>query len=691
MRGLIRPKSVAVIGASHEAGKIGFTVFDNLNSAYGGQVYAVNPNIDQILGVPTYSSVLDIKGEVECAVICVPSKIVPKVIESCGKKKIKYVIVISSGFSEMGSAGKRLEEEILDIAKKHGIRILGPNCLGVINNFQNFNASFATASLPAKYRVGVFSQSGAMGAAMLDFANGNAFGFSYFVSLGNKADISETDLLLDWANDDNVAVGVGYLEDIKDGPAFISAAKKFTSKKPLIILKGGMTKEGEAAAKLHTAALVQDETVFRAAMEEAGVILARNLADLFELAISFSVNELPKGTRLAIVSNAGGPSVLAADACGQEGVTLATLSPHTVNELVKKTDAASVSNPIDLRGDAKADDFKTAFDLCQKDPGVDGILVIATPQAMTEIEAIAWEVVRLKKAGAKPIYVNFIGGTLVEAAKNICFDNGIAAFAFPERAVRAFRFQGEFKNQKIYNLSVTRKHQNHQVARSIINFSNGRMNYARISSLLSLYGIKMADTYLAKSETDIKKAMGVIDPPYVMKISSPDVLHKTDVGGVLLGIENVEEAKKAFNTITSNIKRHNPNAKIEGVTIMETAKEGLELILGAKRDPIFGPVVMFGFGGILVELIADFAVGLGDFDERKAKALIEKTKVSKILSGYRKNAIYGKQKLVRAIIGLSQLITEHPEINSIEINPLILEEGDRGLLGLDAKIDIRDL
>jgi acetyl coenzyme A synthetase (ADP forming)-like protein len=688
MRGLLKPKSVAVIGASHEAGKIGFTVFDNLKSCYSGQVYPINPNTDQILGEKTYPTVLSVPGDIELAIICVPAQIVPRVLESCGKKKIPYVIIISSGFSEAGGQGKELEKETLDIAKKHHIRLLGPNCLGVINNFAGLNASFATAALPAKYRVGIFSQSGAMGAAILDFANGSSFGFSYFVSLGNKSDISEVDLIDSWANDDNVAVGVGYLEDIKDGPGFIAAAKKFTSKKPLIILKGGTTKEGEKAARLHTAALAQDEVVFRAAMDECGVILAENLGDLLELAVSFATNGLPKSRNLAIISNAGGPSVLAADACGKESILLPTLAPHTLNELVKKTEAASITNPIDLRGDAKAEDFKTALTLCQKDKNVDGILLIATPQAMTEVEAIAWEAVRFKKECRKPIYVNFIGGALIEEAKIICLDNGIAVFSYPERAVRAFRFQSDFEKQKKTTVKKLKKHPKHHVAKSIINFSEKNMSYGRISSLLSLYGIEMAETYLAKNEKEAIGAFKKLKPPVVLKISSPDILHKTDVGGVILGIETADEVRAAYEKILSNVKHHNPRARIEGVTVMESAKEGIELILGAKRDTVFGPVVMFGFGGIFVELVADFSVGIGDFDRQKAIKLIEGTSAAKILEGYRAGLGYSKEKLIDAIIGISQLIGEHEEISSIEINPLVLEDGGRGLIGLDAKIEL---
>lgn len=690
MKGLFSPKTIAVIGASREAGKVGFTVFDNLKSSYRGKVFPVNPNTDQILGEKTYPTVQEIEGKVDLAVICVPAKIVPKVLESCGKKNVKYVIVISAGFSEAKRGGKELEEELEKIIKKHNMRLLGPNCLGVINNFNNLNASFASSDPVAKYRVGIFSQSGAMGAAMLDYANGNSFGFSYFVSLGNKMDISEIDLLEYWANDNNVAVGVGYLEDIKDGAAFLSAAKKFVSQKPLVILKGGMSKTGEKAANLHTAALAQDEVVFRAAMEEAGVILAENMEDLFELSVSFAVNPLPKGRRLAIISNAGGPSVVAADACDGEKVSLAKLSSHTIHYLASHTEAASIENPIDLRGDASSGDFKAALSCCQKDRNVDGILVIATPQAMTEIDAIAWETVRSKKDGQKPIYVNFIGGARVSEASATCRDNGVAVFFFPERAVRAFRFQADYEKKKGRILKKEKPHKNHKAAASIIRFSGGKMSYGQISSLLSLYDIKMAETDLVKSEKEAEKMFSRFEGPVVMKISSPDVSHKTDVGGVVLGVMTKEGAKKAYQDIIKNVKRHLPEAKIDGVTMMESAKEGIELILGGKRDKMFGPVVMFGFGGIYVELISDFAVALGECNERKARELIGKTVVSKIIEGYRKDTEYNVRGLTRAIIGMSKLISSHPEISSIEINPLILEENGRGVVGLDAKISLAE-
>ena len=702
MKSLLDPKNIAVIGASRETGKVGNIVFDNLLSGFRGKVFAVNPNAEEILGQKSYKTVLDTPDPIDLAVICTPVPIVPKVLESCGKKKVKTAIIITAGYSEAGTKGRETEKEVLEIAKKYGIRILGPNCLGVINNFSGMNASFAAAKMPEKYKVGIFSQSGAMGAAILDFANGNDFGFSYFVSLGNKIDISEIDLIESWTNDPNVEVGVGYIEDVKDGPAFIRVAQKFTAKKLLILLKGGITKEGEAAATLHTAAMAGDEVVFEAAMREAGVILARDMNDLFELAVTFAEDKAPKKGGLAIISNAGGPSVLAADACGREGAFLAQLSSHTIHRIAGKTEAASVANPIDLRGDASADDFGVAIKFCMKDPGVGGILVIATPQSMTDLEGIAWQIVSAKKESKIPIYVNFIGGELVVKAKEICAEAGVPLFTFPERAVRAFKFQSDPPSLRYGRAGFVakkngtnagesqEKHPKHHVVKSLLKFSGGTPTYNQIASILRLYGVPMAESVLVRTEKELPGALEKTKLPVVMKISSPDILHKTDVGGVIFGIQNLEEAERAFAKIIKNVKKHKSNAHIRGVVVNEMAEEGIEIILGAKRDSIFGPVLMIGFGGIFVELFSDFSVILAPFTHEKITRALEDTAVAKIIKGYR-GGKYNRKVLLSAAVGIGQLILDHSEIEQIEINPLRLEENGTGVLGLDAKIKINHL
>lgn len=691
MKNLFSPKNVAVVGVSRDPHKIGYIVFDNLLSSFKGGVFGVNPNAELVLGEPIYKSIHDIKTSVEVAVICVPATLVPAVLESCGKKGVNYAVIITSGFSEVGKKGLETEQELQKIASKFGMRLLGPNCLGLINNFNGLNASFATAKLPAKYRVGVFSQSGAFGAAMLDYANGGGFGFSYFISLGNKLDISEVDLIESWVDDPNVMVGVGYLEDIRDGQAFLKSARRFTAKKPLIILKGGTSAQGEKAARLHTAAMTQDDKVFRAALREAGVILAKNINDLFELAVAFSENKLPKGRRLAVISNAGGPSVVTADACSAEGVSLPSLSALTVHQLGTKTEAASLENPIDLRGDATKEDFALAIECVMKDPKIDGVLVITTPQNMTELKDIAWKIVDSKIKYEKPIYANFLGGDLISEAVSICRENGVPTFAYPERAVRAFAFQAEYESVKLREIKELKKHPKHAAARSVIRFQDRRMNYGALTSLLSIYGVPMANVKKIKAVSEIESAFNEMKGPVVLKIASPDILHKTDVGGVILGIKDVLEAKKAFAQIIRNVKKNMPKAKIEGVIMMEMAKEGLELIVGAKRDAVFGPVLMFGFGGILVELIGDYSLALAPFDNEKVREMIGRTKVSKIMEGYRTGKRYNAKKVEEIILGVGRLITEHPEIDSIEINPLVLSNDGVGAIGLDAKIDIKKI
>ncbi len=692
MEGFIKnffsPRSVAVIGVSREPNKIGYIIFDNLLSSFKGSVFGVNPNAEIVLGEHLFRTVLDIKPSIDLAIISVPAKIVPRILESCGKKKIPYVVIISSGFSEVGNSGKLREEDVKKILKKYKMRVLGPNCLGLINNFNNLNASFATTKLPSKYKVGVFSQSGAMGAAMLDFANGGGFGFSYFVSLGNKVDVSEVDLLRSWLNDPSVEIAVGYLEDVKDGKRFLEEAKKFTNKKPLILLKGGLTKAGEKASNLHTAAMAQDETVFRAAMKEAGVVLAKNLSELFELAVAFSENSLPGGKNLAIISNAGGPSVVTADACEVEGIILPSLSSFSVHELAQKTEAASLENPIDLRGDATSNDFFLAVKLALKDKNIDGILIIVSPQRMTEVDEIAWSIVSAKKSAQKPIYVNFLGGEVVSSAIEILRQNGVPTFAYPEQAVKAFRYQANFKSTSTKKIKNDGRHPKHKVAKSVIKFSGNQMDSVKLSKILELYDIDMAEVRLARSKKEAAKAIEEIAPPVVMKISSPDIIHKTDVGGVILGVKNGKEAEDAFEKIINNVKKNDPGARIDGVTVMETAHEGLELIIGAKRDRVFGPVLMFGFGGILVELISDYSLVIGPFDRSKIKKLINETKAAKIIDGYRSSKKYSRKAVEDVLLNLGRLITDHPEIESVEINPLVLSDTGRGALGLDAKIKI---
>lgn len=690
MKELLNPKSVAVVGASRNPEKIGYITFDNLLSGFSGKVFAVNPNAEEILGQRVYKTIHDIEGKVDLAVITVPPKVVPHALEGCGKKGVKVAVVITSGFSEAGHAGKEREKEILAIGKKFNMKILGPNCLGVINNFTGLNASFATAKLPSKYKVGIFSQSGAMGSAMLDFANGRNFGFSYFVSLGNKSDLSEIDLLNQWSDDENVSIAVGYIEDVKNGPEFMAACRKFTLKKPLILLKGGMSKEGNKAAKLHTAAMAQDEVVFRAAMEESGVILAKNLGDLFETAVAFSTGKLPKGKRLAILSNAGGPSVLGADACAFERVELPPLEPKTVSEISKKTLAASIENPIDLRGDATRNDFKNALWALEKDKNIDAILVIVTPQAMTEVEGIAYEIVDFHTNGKKPVYVNFIGGEIVSRAIEVAAENGVPTFGFPERAVRSFSYQGDFQIRHIHKAQKSEKHSRHSLVKAFLNFSGSKPNQEILFKILETYGLPMAKTEVVKTPQAAVKALQTIPAPVVMKIASPDILHKTDIGGVVMGVVEPDEAEHAYKKIIENVKKAQPAARIEGVTVMETAKEGLEVIIGAKKDPTFGPVLMFGFGGIFVELVNDFTVILAPFTKEKIKQMVEKTSVYKIVQGYRGRTKYSEEALIKALYSVGRLVEEHPEIIQIEVNPVILTEKGQAV-GLDAKIETERL
>jgi len=690
MKKFFSPSSICVIGASRNPEKIGYIIFENLVNYFEGKVFGVNPSAQEILGQKIYRSVLEIKEKIDVAVICIPADLVPQALEECGKKGILYAIIISAGFSESGRSGTEREKKLLEIAQKFGIRILGPNCLGLINNLKNLNASFAPSQLPPKRKVAIFSQSGAMGAAILDFACGENFGFSYFVSLGNKADISEIDLLEAWEKDSEIDLAVGYLEDIKDGQKFLEVAKKFSLKKPLILLKGGMSKAGNRAAASHTAAMAQDIEVFKTACFESGVVLAKNLSDMFELAVAFSENPIPQSKGLAIITNAGGPAVLAADACESEGVELPHPGQKTIQVIYQNTLAASIKNPIDLRGDARPSDYRITLEAVLKDKNFSGVLLIISPQRMTEVNKIAEEISKVKKKAKKPIYVNFLGGKMVAEARKICRENQIPSFTYPERGVRAFRFQAE-RNAVVDFLKKERDefrepHPNFEKVNQLLKVAFLGPSYPLISKILSLYNVPMAEVVLAKNENQAALALKKIKPPVVMKVCSKDILHKTDVGGVILGIKNKREARLAFRKIIENVKRNCPEASVEGVIVMEMASEGLELILGAKKDAVFGPVLMFGFGGIFVELIKDFSLALPPFSQEKIRQMILKTKASKIIYGYRgKN--YNPEVLEKTLLGLARLIVEHPQIKSIEVNPAILMDKNNQILGLDAKLE----
>ena len=546
-----KPKSVAVIGASREEGKTGHSILANIiNDKFPGKIFAVNPKASEILGLKTFPSLGNIDSAIDLAIVVIPPKFIPPVLDDCAKKNIKAVIIISAGFKETGAEGARLENEIALKAKGLGIRLLGPNCLGLIDTNSMLNASFAKG-MPPRGKIAFFSQSGALCTAILDWAIGVNVGFSKFISLGNKADLSEIDLLEYLANDDETSVILGYLEGIENGRAFMDVAKEAVRRKPVILIKAGGTDAGARAASSHTGTLAGSDKAFNAAFLQTGIIRAMSIEELFDYAILFAEQPIPKGNRLAIITNAGGPGIIAADAVENTmGIEMAQFSNDTIDNLRQKlSPTAGLFNPVDIIGDARSDRYKDALDIVLNDKSVDAALVILTPQAMTDVDNIASAVNEASKT-KKTVMTSFMGEVSVRNAINSLQENGIPNYPYPERAVRSFARMARYVG--ILNLPEDKP--------VIFNVDKGRaavllkkaIDSGRATllddakAIIEAYGFKTPETILAQTSVEAVKVAEKLGCPVVMKIASPDIIHKTEVSGVRVGIKDKKEVKMPF-------------------------------------------------------------------------------------------------------------------------------------------------
>jgi len=693
LKNFFQPKSVAVIGASREPGKVGYVVVDNLvRYGYEGEIYPINPKADEILSLKAYPSVRDVEGEIDLAVVVVPAKFVLQIIEDCGAKKIDSVIIISAGFKESGSEGSALERQLAARTKELGMRVLGPNCLGLINTRSKLNASFAQG-MCATGSIAFFSQSGALCTAVLDWAIRENLGFSKFISLGNKMDVSESDLLRALAADPDTSVILGYIEGVKDGAEFMKTARNTSKKKPVIIMKSGGTAAGARAASSHTGTLAGSETAFTAAFRQCGVIRAENIESFFDQAIAFAYQPLPKDSRLAIVTNAGGPGIIAADVCERSNLTMASFEQNTIEKLrTQLPPTAALYNPVDVIGDAKADRYRVALEAVESDPGVDAILLILTPQAMTEPDETAGAVVEI--AGRKPIVANFMGGAGVAGGIKILQDNKIPNYPFPERAIAALDKMVQYKSwrdqptpgyatfdvDKEKVVEIVEKHQ-----------QEGQANLSGSAPMdvLDAYGFSVPGSGFAHTSDEAIEIARRFGYPVVMKIASPDILHKSDVGGVKLGLSNDDEVRQAFEDVTSGARRYMPQATILGVTMHEMALPGKEVILGMTADPDFGPLLMFGLGGIYVEVLKDVVFRIAPINLKEANTMVREIRSYPLLRGVRGEEPADIEAIVESILRLSQLVTDFPQIVEMDINPLRVLTAGRGAIAIDARFTIR--
>ncbi len=687
---LFTPSSIAIIGASADPRKVGHAVLNNLiRFGYTGRLFPVNPSCTEILGCTAYPKVSTLPAAADLAVIVIPAKFVPGALRECADAGFRTAVVISAGFKEAGAEGTRLEQELAEVGRERGMRVLGPNCLGLINTANSMNATFAADMLP-RGNIGFFSQSGAMGIAIMDWAIGNGIGFSKFVSLGNKADLSETDLISYLADDPETGIILGYIEDVVDGCRFLETAKQATRKKPVILLKSGGTEAGARAASSHTGALAGSDIAFEAAFRQTGVIRAAGVQDLFDSALAFSEGKVPAGNRLLVVTNAGGPGIIAADTAERLSVQLPHMTRESIAAMAAKLPPnASLFNPVDVIGDATTERYEAALGAAVNDPNVDGILVILTPQAMTDARGTAEAVIKAARATDKPVITSFMGEARVREAIGTLKHASVPNFSYPEAAVKAFKRLSDHRawmdlpEEQPLRVGVDPASVRRKIAELAAagRFQAGEDDAAEV---LSAYGFRFPTKMPARTAKEAAASATKIGYPVVMKISSPDILHKTDVGGVRLGIRNAREAEDAFLEITTNARRHLPQATILGVLVSEMVKGGREVILGVTYDRTFGHLLMFGLGGIYVEVLKDVAFRVAPVTRRDAETMLSEVRTAALLRGARGEKAVDVEAVVGAIQRLSGLVTDVPEIRELDINPLVVLE--RGAVALDARI-----
>ncbi len=662
---LFEPEKVAVVGASREEGKTGHEVFDNLLHDFEGEVVPVNPNAEEIHGVECEDETPE---DTDLAVVVVPSKIVTNVLEDLGEKDVEAAIVISAGFSESGN--QNLEERVIEIAEENDISLLGPNVLGLINTENSMNASFAS-KMPENGNISFMSQSGAFCTAILDYAKAEHIGFQHFVSLGNKAQLNEVDFLKHWRESDTETI-LSYTEGIENGREYIEEAKKTSEEKPIITIKSGRTDQGGSAASSHTGSIAGSYEAYKAAFRKAGVVEAESNRELLDFGRAFAYQPLPSGKNVAIVTNAGGPGVVTTDEISEHGLELADLTIETRRKLREfLPDEAEAHNPLDLIGDAGHERYKDGLETVLGDENVDSVIVILTPQANTEIEKTAKTVVRASESSDTPVMASFMGEQDVESGIEILEENHIPEFQDPKDAVKTVKAMNEYREF----LERTETHPEFEYDRGEANELVEEMeNFEDKAELFRCYGFKTALTKVAEAPHPAVESAQKVGYPVVLKVDSPDIKHKTDIGAVKTGIETKEEVKESFHEIVDSVHREKPGSRINGIQVQEQL-DGLEIALGMKRDPQFGPMIMIGLGGIYIEVLNDVSFGIAPITEEEAGQMINELESHEMFEGVR-GEDHNLEKVKEAIIRLGDLALEHEEISEIDLNPAILKNGE---------------
>jgi acetyltransferase len=690
---LLYPKAVAVMGASRTPGKVGYAVVANLiQGGYEGDIVPINPSGGEVLGHRLYASLEEYGKTIDLSVIAVPTAAVKGAVISSLRAGAKAVVVITAGFKEVGEEGAHLERELVELCRGSGARLMGPNCLGLINTHHNMNASFASHT-PEKGAISVVSQSGALCTAILDWAASRKMGLATLISIGNKADLDETDVLAAFADDERTKVIVGYLESIGSGDEFIRAAESVAAVKPVVILKAGTTSAGSKAASSHTGALAGADIAYGAAFKRAGIIRADTFESLFDFAAALAMQPLPKGDRVAIITNAGGPGIMTADAVETSGMKVASLHPDVAEGLREKLPAAaSVGNPIDVLGDADPERYAMAVEAAQADPSVDAVIVILTPQAMTKPLETA-RAIAARANGEKPVLASFMGGADVLPGRDELVAANLPDYPSPERAVAALKAMRDYASWRLRPPRiVTRFPVNRRRVERIISrqLRTGRLyiGEAKAKDILRAYDFIVPDGRLVSTVEEAVEAAPRIGYPLAMKIVSPDIIHKSDVGGVKLNLSSAQDVADAFELMMLRIGRTVPDAFLEGVYLEHMVPKGREVILGMTRDPQFGPMLMFGLGGIFVEVMKDVTFHLAPITSAEAMSMLMGTRSYKLLEGVRGEQGVNLGAIGEALQRISQLVTDFPQIAELDINPFIVGKMGEDSVAADARIQL---
>lgn len=695
LRGLFSPKSVAVIGASKAPGKVGAIALKNIiDSGFKGDIFPVNPSEKEIAGLKCYSDVESLPEIPDLAVFAVNSTIALEVLDEVGKKGIKNAVIFTAGFKEIGTEGELLQKQLEDTAKKYQINVLGPNCLGFANNNLPINVTFGQV-IKDLGNLRIISQSGAIAASLFDWCQTTKLGYSEFVTIGNKAVISENDILQYWADQPTPLISdnrlskvspIGlYLESIDDGQEFVKIAKEISKNTPIFALKPGKSKAAVAAMHSHTGAIAGEDSVLETAFNESGIIRCLKMSEFFDVARTLAWENAPKGPRVAIVSNAGGPAVLTTDSINEANLQMAEFSDQTKKKLSAFLPRmASFLNPVDILGDALADRFGQALEAVLQEPTVDAVVVILTPQLMTEIEKTADIIGNLSAKYPQPVLCSFIGGSLAHVGENKLNEYKIPSFAFPEMAIRTLSLMWQWQSWK--------DNQSKKVSESESSISLEKENIQSILTGAKNNQQKNLDSFAANEViasagintpptlpmSDIDNALHFakeIDWPVVLKISSPNLLHKADVGGVIVGIDTEEKLRLSWDKLQKQINSLDEKTKLGlKIQIQKQILGGIEVIVGVKKDPNFGPVILFGAGGKFAELLLDRNLHLLPLDKEGAKDLVQKSKIFTLLNGFRGDAPYTLDNLLEVLVRLGRLAYQHPDIAEIEINPLIITQ-----------------